>query len=289
MRIMLRIARVLQACCTVLAFTGVSVATAQLAAGGELRFSVAPYLSPARMEELYTPMAAQFGQELGQPVSFRTSSTFDRYFEQVTAGGMDFTLLHAFFYVEAVDKYGYLPIARMKEPFQGLLVVLDQSPVRTLGDLRGKPIATPPEYLPTVHLVRRVMREQRFSPDKDFAMRSFRSVESCLQQVVIGEAQACICPPFALPGAEARFKVKFRTIVESPPIPNLTFVAHPRVPAAERERLRKVILGWSNSEEGRRLNASIGSGGFVEARDAEFDGVRSLMKGLDLPWLPTPR
>lgn len=259
------------------------------AAGGELRLSVVPYLSPARMEELYTPMAVLLGKELARPVAFRTSSTFDRYFENIVSGGMDVTLLHAFFYVEAADKYGYLPIAHMKEPFKGLLVVLDQSPVRTLADLQGKPIATPPEYLPTVHLVRRVMREQRFSPDQDFAMRSFRSVESCLQQVVIGEAQACICPPFALPGAEARFKVKFRTIVESPSIPNLTFVVHPRVPAAERNRLRSVILGWSNSEEGRRLNASIGTSGFVETRDAEFDPVRSLMKGLDLPWLPTPR
>lgn len=289
MKIMLRFARMLKVGCTVLAFTGFSAATAQSAADGELRVSVVPYLSPARMEELYTPMVALLGKELARPVSFRTSSTFERYFDNVVSGSMDVTLLHAFFYVEAVDKHGYVPIAHMREPFKGLLVVLDQSPVRTLADLKGKTIATPPEYLPTVHLVRRIMREQRLNPDQDFAMRSFRSVESCLQQVVIGEAQACISPPFALTGAEARFKVRFRTIVESPSIPNLAFVAHPRVPAAERDRLREAVLGWSNSEEGRRFNASIGSGGFIATRDADFDRVRSLMRGLDLPWLPTPR
>jgi len=144
----------------------------------ELRFSVAPYLSPARMEELYTPMATALTQALGRPVVFRTASTFDRYYEQVAGASMDFTLLHAFFYVVAVDQYGYLPVARMREPFKGLLVVLDQSPVRTLADLRGQTIATPPEYLPTVHLIRRTMRDNKFDPSKDFVLRSFRSVES---------------------------------------------------------------------------------------------------------------
>jgi len=257
--------------------------------GADLRFSVAPYLSPARMEELYTPMAQALTQSLGRPVLFRTSSTFDRYYSLLATGTMDVSLLHAFFYVSAVDQYNYLPVARMNEPFKGLLVVLDQSPVQSVSDLRGKTIATPPDYLPTVHLVRRALREQGYDPARDFSMRSFRSVESCLQQLVIGEAAACICPPFALPAAQALFKVQFRTVVESPPIPNLTFVVHRRVSASERARLRNAILTWSNSDAGQQLVRSIGTSGFVAVQDAEFDPVRRLMKNLDTPWLPSPR
>jgi phosphonate transport system substrate-binding protein len=289
MKIRLGIARFLQFVHTGLLLAGLGAGTVLAHPAAELRFSVAPYLSPARMEELYTPMAAHFSKELGLPVSFRTSSTFDRYFEQLTLGSVDFTLLHAFFYVEAVDRLGYVPLARMKEPFKGLLVVLDQSPVRNLSDLKGKTIATPPEFLPTVHLVRRIMRDNRLRPDEDFVLRSFRSVESCLQQLVIGEAQACICPPFAIPGAQARFNVKFRTVVESPGIPNLTFVAHPRVPAAQRRQIQSAILGWSSTEAGRQLVANIGTAGFVEVQDGEFSDVRRLMRSLDQPWLPTTR
>jgi phosphonate transport system substrate-binding protein len=234
-------------------------------------------------------MAAALTQALGRPVVFRTSSTFERYYDQVTAGAMDLTLLHAFYYAVAVDQYGYLPLARMTEPFKGLLVVPEQSPVRTLADLRGQTIATPPDHLPTVHLIRRAMRDQHFDPSKDFTMRSFRSVESCLQQLVIGEAAGCVCPPFALPGAEARLKVRFRTIVESASIPNLTFVVHPRVAAAERVRLRDAILQWSDSKVGQELIRSIGTSGFVTARDSDYAGVRRLLKDLDSPWLPSPR
>jgi phosphonate transport system substrate-binding protein len=278
--------RHLQSCLLGLAALASAVASAQPA---ELRFSVAPYLSPARMDELYTPIAVALSRSVGQPVVFRTSSTFDRYYEQVVAGNMDLTLLHAFFYVVAVDQHGYLPIARMNEPFKGVLVVLDQSPVKALADLKGKTIATPPEFLPTVHLIRKVMRDQKLDPARDFTLRSFRSVESCLQQLVIGEAAACICPPFALPGAEAQFKVKFRTVAESQPIPNLTFVVSPRVPAADRNRLREAILRLNDSEDGRGLIRSLGTRSFVEVRDAEFDGVRRLMKTLDTPWQPSPR
>lgn len=273
-----------------LSWLALAPAGAQPAAGAraaELRFSVAPYLSPARMEELYTPLASALSEAMGRPVQFRTTSTFERYFEQLGNGGFDITLLHAFFYVVAVDQHRYVPIARMSEPFKGLLVVPDSSPVRSLKDLRGQLIATPPEYLPTVHLVRRAMREAGFDPARDFGAKSFRSVESCLQQIVIGEAAACICPPFALPGAEERFKVKFRTIVESPAIPNLSFVAHPRVSEEDRRRLREAVLAWSGQPEGQRLIRNIGTRAFVEVRDAEFDSVRRLMKSLETPWVPS--
>lgn len=255
----------------------------------EWRFSVPPYLSPARMDEIYAPIAAHLGQSLGRSVVFRTSSNFDRYYEQVVAGGMDITFTHAFFYVVAVDQHGYVPLVRMIEPFKGLLVVLDQSPAKSLADLRGKTIATPPENLPTVHLIRQIMREQNFDPNKDFSMRGFRSVESCLQQLIIGEAAACIAPPFALPGAEAQFKVRFRTIVESPGIPSLTFLAHPRLSTQERARLRSVLLAMNDSEAGKALLRNIGSRGLVDARNTEYDPVRRLMKNMDAPWLSSPR
>jgi phosphonate transport system substrate-binding protein len=254
---------------------------------GDYRFGVAAYLPPVRMGQLYGPMASAFSKALDHPVRFRTATTFGRYFEQQKAGDYEIALVHAMFYVAAVDEQGYLPVARMVEPFKGLIVVLDQSPVRSLDDLRGQVIATPPAYLPTVHLARRVMRERGFEPSRDFKFESFRSVESCLHQVLIGAAAACVCPPFALRGVEQTFQVRFRTVVESPGIPNLTFVVHKRVPEAERRRLLETIVGWRDDPEGRRMVGAIGSSGFVEAHDADFDEVRQMMKHLDMPWRPS--
>ena len=253
----------------------------------DYQFGVAAYLPPVRMSQLYGPMASAFSKALDRPVRFRTATTFGRYFAQQRAGNYEIALVHAMFYVAAVDEQGYVPLARMIEPFKGLVVVLDRSPARSLADLRGKVIATPPAYLPTVHLVRRVMRDQGFEPSRDFKFESFRSVESCLHQLVIGAAAACVCPPFALRGVEQALQVRFRTVAESPGIPNLTFVAHKRVPDAERRRLLETIVGWRDDPDGRRLVGAIGSSGFVEAHDADFDEVRQMMKSLDTPWRPS--
>jgi phosphonate transport system substrate-binding protein len=252
-------------------------------------FGVAAYLPPVRMDQLYSPMASAFAEVLGRPVHFRTARTFDHYFEVQRAGGYDIALVHAMFYVAAVDEQGYFPLARMVEPFKGLVVVLEQSPARMLADLRGKTIATPPEYLPTVHLVRRLMREDGYDPASDFEFKGFRSVQSCLHQVVIGAAAACICPPFALPDVEKALQVRFRAVAESQGIPNLTFIAHKRVPKSERKRLREAIVNWSKEPRGQKLIAAIGSRGFVEARDSDYDDARRMMRDLGTSWRPAPQ
>jgi len=96
-----------------------------------------------------------------------------------------------------------------------------------------------------------------------------------------------VCPPLALRGVEQTLQVRFRTVVESPGIPNLTFIVHKRVPEDERRRLLETIVGWRDDPEGRRLVGAIGSSGFVEARDADFDDVRQMIKHLDTPWRPS--
>lgn len=100
-------------------------------------------------------------------------------------------------------------------------------------------------------------------------------------------AAACICPPFALRRVEVPLQVRYRTVIESPGIPDLTFVVHKRVPQNERRRLLETIVGWRDDPAGRRLVAAIGTRGFVEARDTDFNDVRQMMKHLDTPWRPS--
>lgn len=251
------------------------------------KMGIVPFITPVRLEEIFAPAAAEMGKTLNKSVEFRTTQSFDKYFESLKNGEYDIALVHAFFYVSAVDEFKYKPLARMTEPFTAVLVVQENSPLKSLEDLKGKVIATPPEFLPTVHLVRKVMKQKGYKPSVDFKMKSFKAVDSCLQQVVIGEAAACIAPPFALRSYEEKMKVNFRILVESPSIPSLTFIVHSRVPQAERTKLRELITGWSNSETGKQLIQPMQTRAFVPAQDAEFDQVRALIKSLDEPWLPS--
>ena len=241
-------------------------------------FGVFPYLSAVRLENIYAPVAASLQQATGGQIYFRTASQFKRFFGRLKQQHYDIALIQPFWYVPSVDQFGYLPLARMKEPFTSLIMVPDDSPLQTLEDLRGKVIATPPAFVPVVHMARKALKERGLIPGKDLELRAFKSVDSCFQQVLIGNADACVSPPFAPAVVEEKMHVRLRVILKTPAIPNLTFIVHQRVPEPMREQLRQTILSWHTSREGQQLLQGMKTQGFVPALEEDYAGVRELVK-----------
>lgn len=246
-------------------------------------FGVFPYLSAVRLEHIYAPVSARIGSEMGKPVHFRTASQFKRFFGRLKQQHYDLALIQPFWVVPAMDQFGYQPVVRMGEPFTSLIMVLDDSPLRRVQDLRGKVIATPPAVVPVVHMAKKALRDLGLEPGQDLTLRAFKSVDSCFQQVIIGNADACVAPPFAPPVVEERMQVKLRTLLTTPAIPNLTLMVHQRVPAADREHLRRVMLELKTGEAGIALLKGIKTHGFVPAAASDYAPVRVLLKELQAP------
>lgn len=251
--------------------------------GRVYKFGVFPYLTPLRLEAIYAPVGANLSQALGRPVHFRTSSQFEIFFSKLEAQHYDIALIQPFWYAPAVDRFGYLPLARMEEPFVSLIMTLDESPLRSVDDLRGKTIATPPVFVPVVHMAKQALKEKGLTPGRDIELKAFKSVDSCFQQVLIGSASACVSPPFAPPVIEEKLGIKLRTLMTTAGIPNLTFIVHSRVPPKDRLSLQNAILSWGEDEIGARLLKRIKTRRFVPAHDVEYDAVRALIKGIQKP------
>jgi len=219
----------------------------------EYKFGVFPYLSAVRMDEIYAPVSKELTKSLEHKVKFRTSSTFRKFLSKLKAEYYDFALIQPFWYPVAVDAHHYLPLIRMEEPFVSLIMVLDESQIHTVDDLRGKIIATPPAFVPVVHMARRALIKKGIVPGKDVTFEAFKSVDSCFQQVLIGKASACVAPPFAP-------------------------AVIPRVPGQDRKRISKTIMSWSNTEKGKKLLKSMQTKRFVPIIDREYDVVRKFLK-----------
>jgi len=259
---------------------GISTITwaAEKQARGEYKFGVFPYLSAVRMDRIYAPVSKELAKNLEHKVKFRTSSTFRIFLDKLKAEYYDFALIQPFWYPVAVDTHHYLPLIRMEEPFVSLIMVLDESQIHTVDDLRGKIIATPPAFVPVVHMARRALIKKGIVPGKDATFEAFKSVDSCFQQVLIGKASACVAPPFAPGVIEKSMNVKLRTILESPAIPNLSLVIHPRVPRQDRKRISKTIMSWSNTKKGKKLLNNMQTKRFVPIIDKEYDVVRKFLR-----------
>lgn len=250
------------------------------------KMGVFPYFSPTRLEEMYAPVAAELSSAIGKPVRFRTAPSFAGFFENLREGSYDIALLHPFYYIPAADEFSYLPLVRVEERFRAVLVSLDTSKVREMDDLRGRVIASPPAHGSAVHMIRQTIRDRGLHPDQDMSFREFSSVSACLQQVMIGEADACVSGPLAARSFEQRNNIRLHTIMESISLPSLVIVVHPRVLGVDREHMREILAELNTTEQGREILERINIGAFVLAEDRDYDEVRRFVSTLEEPWLP---
>jgi len=267
----------LLACLLMVSSFPLSQATEKLPESNAYRFGVFPYLSAVRLESIYAPVSAELSRALRHDVYFRTSSRFKRFFSRLEQQHYDIALIQPFWYPPAVDQFGYEPLVRMKEPFTALVMVLDESPLRDVADLKGKVIATPPAFVPVVHMAKRALLKAGLTPGQDVQFKAFKSVDSCFQQLLIGAADACVAPPFAPAVIEEKMNVQLRVLLKTPSIPNLSIVVHTRLPPDDRKRLKDIFLSWSKNESGRELLKIIKTRGFVPAIDSEYNVVRSFL------------
>lgn len=265
-----------------LSTSGINTVLAEAAGKAEsYSFAVFPYLSATRLEAIYAPVSAELARVLGKNVHFRTSSSFKKFFTKLKQQDYDIALIQPFWYPPAVDQFGYQSLVRMEEPFTSLIMVLDDSPLKTVEDLKGKVIATPPAFVPVVHMANRALQESGLQPGVDVQLKAFKSVDSCFQQLLIQSASACVAPPFAPAVIEEQLNVRLRVILETPSIPNLSVVVGPRVTVQDREIIRQTLLSWTQTENGRQLLKAIKTRRFVPAVDGEYDVVRRFIKDIN--------
>jgi phosphonate transport system substrate-binding protein len=241
-------------------------------------FGVFPFLSPARVEAMYAPVSLEFAQALGKDIRLRTAPDMARFRIRMQQQLYDIVAVPPLLHVPAVEQFGYLPLARMEEPLQALIIVPETSALRQAEDLRGKTIATPPDFAPVTAMARKALRDQGMQPGTDVILEAFKSVDACFQQVLIGAADACAVPTFALNAIERRLRGPVRILVESAALPSASLVVHSRVPADEQAQLKQTILSWRDTHQGQALLRGLATRGFVSAEDAEYDPVRELLR-----------
>jgi phosphonate transport system substrate-binding protein len=116
------------------------------------QFGVFPYLPVTKIYDLYNPMAVDFGAKLGRQVRLMSKAGYGAFGDELRREVYDIAFVQPFDYVDAHDNHGYLPLARQSGNLHALIVVRDDSPLKSLKDLRGKTIANPPVDAAVSHL-----------------------------------------------------------------------------------------------------------------------------------------
>jgi ABC-type phosphate/phosphonate transport system substrate-binding protein len=235
------------------------------------RLGVFPYLPALTIDRLYGPLADSFSIELDRLVKLRTKSTFENFADAITEQSYDILFVHPFFYVDAVDRHGYLPLARLQQPLNAVLVSAEDGDARTLDDLMGRTIGLPPKLAAVSKLIKSALMDAGLRPGLDLGIRHFRNKASCLQAVDTGAVAACGVPEFILSQLETFARRPLRVIFEAPPVSHFAFAIHSRVPEEERLRLQNLVLSLSyGAVEGFAEGRS-----FVPIGDDDYTSIRA--------------
>lgn len=250
------------------------------AAGESLQMGVFPYLPPAKLQELFDPIAADFERLLGRKVTLSSRNEYDTFTEALKRQEFDIALIHPFDYPEAHDRHAYLPIARRKEELRGLILVNADSTLKTLQELKGKTIANPPREAAVSYLTSVALLDAGIDPNKGVRRDYGKSHFSCMQKLLIGEADACGTAHQALLHFEKEKQMtsKFRVLHETIPVSHSVFVVNKRIAKKDRDALQALILNWPNTEAGRKIIDRGQFIPFVAATDKDYVSVRKIMK-----------
>lgn len=238
------------------------------------RMGVFPYLPALTVDRLYGPLAYSFSLELDRLVRLRTKSTFENFVEAIEDQSYDILFVHPFFFVDAVDHHDYLPLARLDQSLNAVLVTGEDEEVRALGDLAGGTIGLPPKLSAVSKLIKSAMMDEGLRPGLDVGIRHFRNNASCLQAVDVGAVAACGVPAFILSEMETFTRHPLRIIFEAPPVSHFAFAIHSRVPEEERRQLQELILAWGR-DDGGEISGFASGKSFVPIGTEDYANIRA--------------
>lgn len=244
------------------------------------QLGVFPHFAAGQLETMFGPIAIDFSKALGRPVSLKTKPSFEAFMGELDKQVYDIAFVQPFDYVWAHDKHGYIPLARRGESLVGLIVVKTGSPLHSLRELKGKKVGLPPEVAAVSHLTKMTLLQAKLNPETDTALQYYKAHDSCLQQLMIGEVDACSTAAYPLRYFEKKRNIKFRVLAETQSISHALFIVHPRLSENERNVVRKTILSWAQTDSGKELLANGELKPFIAVTDAEYDVVRAYTRAM---------
>jgi len=250
-----------------------------------LILAVHPYLPVKEIVTRFTPLADYLGKEIGRPVSVRVGSDYQEHIAYVGKDEADIAFMGPAPYVTMVAKYGKKPmLARLETDgnplFRGYFVVRQDSPLKTLADLKGKRMAFGDRDSTMSHLVPQYMLEQAgVTLDKLADHKFLGSHNNVVLAVLSGDFDAGAVKDEVF---DKYAKQGLRALVDTPYYSDHVFVTRSTLAPGMIQALRSAMLRLKDTPGGREILEAIKphTTALVPATDTDYDNLRQVLKAL---------
>lgn len=268
------------------ALSGPAAVTAGPAAKTTLKFAVVSFYNPRLMYLKYQPLVDYLSAHTPWHFELDLSGSYRETVERICDGRTQLAYLGPFSYLRARRQCHVDPVVRLnsegRSTYTSYIMVREDSPVRTLADLRGKRFAFGAVLSTSGHLMPRLMLKQAgLEPGRDIQCAYYAHHERAALAVLTREVAACGVRD--LVGDELKGK-GLRVLAQSEPMTNFPLVVGPKVPRGFRAALIDALVALprrdpSAAREIAGWDVEL-SGGFAEVSPAAYLPVAEFARRL---------
>ena len=239
---------------------------------------------PAAMVLRLTPLTTYLTKKTGIKITFRASPNLGSAVNEL---GKDFTqiaYLTPVAFIEALDKHRaralVSPLTHGKDTFNLVVAVRQDSPIKTMADLKGKSFALGDEKA----LLQRAVVVGGGVKLEELSKYGFlKHYDNIAKAVLNKDFDAGILKDTSFEKFAAQGLRKIHT---SPPLSSYLFAVSERLPAETVKKLRAAFLELkADTPEGKAILSELDPAysGFVVAEDKDYDTIRKLIAPFQAP------
>ena len=274
--------------------TAFAANAADCPAGGVVRFGVEPYDTTAKLVPIYDHIGKALSAKIGCEVKVFVTTNYNAEIEAMRNGKLEvgefgplgYVLAHEVAKAEAVAAFSNKE--GKPDSYWASLVTYPTSGIKTVAEIRGHSFAFSDPASTSGHLFPAYgLRKAGIDPDKDVKAIYAGSHTSSFEALYNHKVEAGELNSEQLESAKQRGHYKDGDLVflwKSDPIPTDPITVRGDLPAGFKKRLTEALqnLDLSVLPEADRKIMGLGGTRFVPQTDAAYNGIRDLVKTLNI-------
>ncbi|HUW71016.1 MAG TPA: PhnD/SsuA/transferrin family substrate-binding protein [bacterium] len=243
--------------------------------------AVHPLFNPVKLFKAYQPLVRYLNARMHTcTIALEASRDYGAFEEKYRARKPDLILANPWQTVQAM-KFGYHVIAMAGEPsdFRGILIVRVDSGIERPVDLKGKTVSYPaPTALAACIMPQWFLHRNGIDVNHEIVNRYVGSQESSIMNVYLGLAAAGATwpPPWrAFQHDYPQEALCLRIAWETESLINNSVMARDDLPATLQVRVRNLLAGLAETEEGKVILQGMETARFITSNDSDYDIVRT--------------
>jgi phosphonate transport system substrate-binding protein len=247
-----------------------------------LVMGILPFMSPIALIKRFAPLRDYLSQQIGRPVILQTARDFPEFVRRTQRRHYDIVLTAPHMVLLALDSGHYRLQAAYADPLAAVILVPKGSSIRSMTQLNGKVVATPPPEAIITVIGRRMLADAGLTGERAPLYRNYLSHNAAYQAVVGGEASAAVVTVNVVHNVVGPGK-PLRVLARSGDYPGLGILTGIDLPANLQRRIGDALVDMRNTQAGRDTLKRIRYSGYRRAKPSEFEPLRTYLGTCGLP------